>query len=292
MNGSDITKESIYLHRRKFIAAAVSLLGTSSAFNKVLAANTLDEQLTSLHDITHYNNYYEFSTNKEAIAILAQDLAITPWEITIGGEVEKPLVIDVSQLLNDFQSKRFVYPLRCVEGWSMVIPWQGFQLQQLLEKVKPTANAKYVKFNSLFRPSEMIGQRRNVLEWPYVEGLRLDEAMHPLTILATGLYDKPLPKQNGAPLRLVVPWKYGFKSIKAITSIELTAEMPTTSWMKSSPSEYGFYANVNPTVAHPRWSQRREVRIGELKKRKTKMFNGFENQVADLYKGMDLEANF
>lgn len=285
-----ITPESVYINRRRFIGAALGALGTAAVPG--VAAQAKQQELTSFSDITTYNNYYEFSTSKKAIAILAQELTTRPWDLTISGEVDNPITIGVDELIKSQLISEYIYPLRCVEGWSMVIPWQGFPLATLLGQAKPKANAKYVKFTGLLRPSEMIGQRRNVLDWPYVEALRLDEAMHPLTILATGLYQKPLPKQNGAPLRLIVPWKYGFKSIKAIKSIELTETMPVTSWMKSSPSEYGFYANVNPRVAHPRWSQRREVRIGEIKKRKTLMFNGFEDQVAELYNGMDLEENF
>jgi len=290
---AEVTPELAYLQRRRFMALALSVLGTTLApLSKASSDTDAIEKLTPYNKITRYNNYYEFSTKKEAVSILAQELTISPWQITVEGEVESPIAVDIRELVGNYTTDEYIYPLRCVEGWSMIIPWQGFQLYKLLEQVKPTSKAKYVTFVGALNPKEMIGQRRPVLDWPYVEGLRIDEAMHPLTILATGLYGKDMPKQNGAPIRLVVPWKYGFKSIKAITKIILTEKQPATSWVKSSPSEYGFYANVNPAVAHPRWSQRREVRIGEVVKRKTKAFNGFEKQVSHLYKGMDLEKNF
>ncbi len=314
---NEVTDESIYLKRHSFIkqrrsfikhsAAALGALsvGSSSLLlpQSVLAASECKIKPGSLHNLTHdksntlseitrYNNYYEFSTNKEAIVHLAQELTIEPWTLTIDGEVEKPLTLDVDKILSLIPREERIYRLRCVEGWSMVIPWTGFSLCHLLKLAQPTSRAKFVEFSSLLRPEEMIGQRMQSLDWPFREGLRMDEAMHPLTIIATGLYGKELPKQNGAPLRLVVPWKYAFKSIKAITHIRLLEQQPVSSWHKAAASEYGFYANVNPKVAHPRWTQRRENRIGELKKRRTQMFNGYEEQVAQLYQGMNLEKNF
>ena len=250
-----------------------------------------EDTLTPFNSITSYNNYYEFSTDKKAPAILAQALDIDPWEVSITGLVEQPVTLNMKDILEGPLVHR-TYRLRCVEGWSMVIPWCGVVLSELLKAVKLKPEAKYVRFVSAYEPKAMIGQRRKTLDWPYEEGLRLDEALNPLTLMAVGLYDKTLPKQNGAPIRLVVPWKYGFKSIKAVKTIELVKDQPTSSWMASAPSEYGFYANVNPKVAHPRWSQRREVRIGEAKKRKTLMFNGYEKHVAHLYEGMDLKEFF
>ena len=246
---------------------------------------------TPINSAQSYNNYYEFSTNKEAVRHLVSSFTISPWSISIEGEVENPLTLSLSDML-DLESVERVYPLRCVEGWSMVIPWRGIELRKILNLagVKPTA--KYVKFIGTYRPEEMVNQRRKILPWPYTEGLRIDEAMHSLTILATGMYDGALSKQNGAPIRLVVPWKYGFKSIKAIQKIIIQKEKPKTSWNTQIPSEYGFYANVNPSVAHPRWSQSREVRIGDLHKRPTNPFNGFENEVSHMYKNLDLKLNF
>jgi len=246
----------------------------------------------TLKQITHYNNYYEFSTNKEAVRILAQELTTDPWTLTIDGEVEKTITLDLEDIKKLFDEEERIYRLRCVEGWSMVIPWNGIPLCKIIKRAMPTSAAKYVAFTSLKRSSEMIGQRRGSLEWPYQEGLQINEAMHPLTFMATGLYGADLPKQNGAPLRLVVPWKYGFKSAKAITHITLTREQPVSSWNQLTPSEYGFLGNVNPDVSHPRWSQRRENRIGELRKRRTLPFNGYAEQVADLYRGIDLSKHY
>jgi len=240
-----------------------------------------------LADITGYNNYYEFSTDKKAVKHLAQALTLKPWTVTVEGEVEKPYTVDADDLHKLFGSEERIYRLRCVEGWAMVVPWSGFGLSKLIERARPTSKAKFVEFESLKRSSEMIGQRTGSMPWPYREALRIDEAMHPLAFAVTGLYGQPLPKQNGAPLRLALPWKYGFKSAKAITRIRLTSEQSSTSWSQLAPSEYGFYGNVNPQVAHPRWSQARENRIGELQKRPTLPFNGYADQVADLYKGMD-----
>ena len=288
-----VTPEKTYLNRREIIkyAGKVGLITGLSALtrNTVASSNSLQSEITDFEKVTNYNNFYEFSTNKQAVAELAKALTTTPWPIECSGLIEKPTTIDAATLIS---STEYIYRFRCVEGWSMVVPWQGIQLKKIIEQLAPLPAAKYVKFSSIYRPSEMIGQRKNSLEWPYTEALRLDEATHPLTILATGMYGKPLPKQNGAPVRLVVPWKYGFKSIKSIAKIEFLAEQPTSTWMQLAPEEYGFYANVNPKVAHPRWSQRRELRLGELKKRKTLLFNGYEKQVEHLYKGMDLAVHY
>jgi len=295
--GSEITDEDTFYQRRKFIQllGATGLVGVTGG--QALAACKAEtphvkDKLTSLNAITRYNNYYEFTTNKKMVVHLAKELKLNPWTITIEGEVEKPFTIGMEDLLKKFTQEERIYRFRCVEGWSMVVPWNGFSLCELLKKAKPTSNAEYVEFVSLNRPEEMIGQRQSSLEWPYREGLRMDEAMHPLTMLVTGLYGKELPAQNGAPLRLAIPWKYGFKSSKAITHIRLLKNQPKTSWNIAVPSEYGFYANVNPSVAHPRWDQRRETRLGELFKVNTLPFNGYEKQVASLYKGMDLKQYF
>ncbi|QDC80070.1 protein-methionine-sulfoxide reductase catalytic subunit MsrP [Candidatus Methylopumilus universalis] len=306
---SEITPEHIYNDRRNFIknlGLILSSTALSTFTNTAFAAlNTLpsfiqskdhgNEKLTSFKDITSYNNYYEFGTSKSDPQDHAHLLKIDPWSISIEGSVAKPLKLDIDELIKLIPIEERIYRLRCVEGWSMVIPWIGIPLNSLLKKVTPTGNAKYVEFVSLKRPSEMIGQKDDMLDWPYTEGLRLDEAMHPLTILAVGLYGKVLPKQNGAPIRLVVPWKYGFKSVKAITKIRLVEKMPISTWMKANPKEYGFYSNVNPEVDHPRWTQATERRIGEslLSPRlKTQMFNGYKEEVAHLYQGMDLNKNF
>jgi len=306
---SEITPEHIYNDRRNFIKNLGLILGATalSAFtNKSFAALHIlpsfaqakegeKEKLTSLKDITSYNNYYEFGSSKSDPYEYAEKLNIDPWSISIEGSVKKPLKIDFDELIKEMPLEERIYRLRCVEGWSMVIPWVGFPLHVLLKKVSLIGNAKYVEFVSLKRPNEMIGQKVDILDWPYTEGLRLDEAMHPLTILAVGLYGKVLPKQNGAPIRLVVPWKYGFKSIKAITKIRLVEKMPISSWMKANPKEYGFYSNVNPKVDHLRWTQTTERRVGEslLSPRlKTQMFNGYHEEVAHLYQGMDLNKNF
>jgi sulfoxide reductase catalytic subunit YedY len=306
---SEITPEHIYNDRRNFIKNLGLILGSTalSAFaNKSFAAlhklpsfaqakEREKEKLSSLKDITSYNNYYEFGTSKSDPYDYAEKLNIDPWSISIEGSVTKPLKLDLDELIKEMPLEERIYRLRCVEGWSMVIPWVGIPLHALLKKVSPNGNAKYVEFISLKRPSEMIGQKDDMLDWPYTEGLRLDEAMHPLTILAVGLYGKVLPKQNGAPIRLVVPWKYGFKSIKAITKIKLVEKMPISTWMKANPKEYGFYANVNPKVDHPRWSQTTERRVGEsllTPRLKTQMFNGYQEEVAHLYQGMDLNRYF
>ena len=252
----------------------------------------LGDIFTSLNAITNYNNYYEFSTDKEAIAQLSKGLKIKPWTITVAGLVRNPGTYDVYDLIRRYDQEERIYRLRCVEGWSMVIPWLGFPLHKLLAEVEPYRNAKYVRFETLYDPEQLPGQNNAWYTWPYVEGLRLDEAMHDLTILASGLYGQVLAPQNGAPLRLVVPWKYGFKSIKSIVRIDLVSEPPTSLWMAAAPREYGFYANVNPKVHHPRWSQATERRISELHRRQTLMFNGYEEEVAHLYQDMDLQRFF
>ena len=252
----------------------------------------LGDPLTDIAAVTGYNNYYEFSTNKEAVAGRAEGFRTSPWQVAVGGLVAKPGVYDIDDLRTRFASEDRVYRLRCVEGWSMVIPWQGFPLAALLRAVEPTSDAQYVRFETLYDPEQMPGQNSPFFPWPYVEGLRLDEAMNDLTLMATGLYGEMLRPQNGAPIRLVVPWKYGFKSIKSIVKIDLVNEMPESLWMASAPNEYGFYANVNPDVAHPRWSQATERRLGEGGRRPTLLFNGYGEQVASLYTGMDLAANY
>lgn len=285
------TPHEVFLERRKLIEKAikVGLLMASPPLAFAKPSQTEDDYITDVNKATRYNNYYEFSQNKESVFKLAEHFSPKPWSIECSGLIENPQTINIEAFEH---IQEYVYRFRCVEGWSMVIPWQGFQLNTLLDKLKPLPGARYVKFSSIYRPEEMIGQRRPIMEWPYTEGLRLDEAMHPLTILATGMYKQTLPNQNGAPIRLIVPWKYGFKSIKAVAKIELVSEPPISTWSKISPSEYGFYGNVNPRVAHPRWSQRRELRLGETKKIKTLMFNGYEHEVAHLYKDLDLKENY
>ena len=250
-----------------------------------------DEAQNSLKDITRYNNFYEFGTDKRAPAENAKNFKTRPWTIEVEGEVHKPATFDIDDLLKMPLEER-VYRLRCVEAWSMVIPWVGFELNRLIKRVEPKGNAKYIQFVTLYDPKEMPGQNDPFLKWPYVEGLRMDEAMQPLTILAVGLYGEILPNQNGAPIRLVVPWKYGFKSIKSIVKLRFVAEEPPTTWSTYAPYEYGFYANVNPNVDHPRWSQATERRIGRFFRQKTLMFNGYGDQVATLYKGMDLAKSY
>jgi sulfoxide reductase catalytic subunit YedY len=250
------------------------------------------EAPTPLRDVTTYNNFYEFGLDKDEPSRRAGSLKTRPWTVTVDGEVGKPMTVDIDQLRRWFPVEERIYRMRCVEAWSMVIPWVGFPLGDLLRRVEPSARARYVAFTTLLDPAQMPEQSSRVLDWPYVEGLRLDEALHPLALLAVGLYGRVLPNQNGAPLRLVVPWKYGFKGIKSIVRIRLTAEEPPTTWNLAAPHEYGFYANVNPAVDHPRWSQASERRIGELGRRPTLPFNGYADQVAGLYAGMDLRRNF
>ena len=291
---SEITPEKIYNNRRKFLKNLGYGIGGIAFANSALANTDLSKP-TSYKDITTYNNYYEFGTGKGDPYKKSQDFKTRPWNVRIEGEVEEPIDLSIDEILNSFSSEERVQRLRCVEGWSMIIPWMGFSLSELLKKVKIKPEAKYVKFTSVYDPENMVGQRRAVLNWPYVEGLRLDEAMHPLTTVVTGLYGKPLPNQNGAPLRIFIPWKYGFKSGKAIVKIELVKKMPMTAWMWASPREYGFYSNVNPNVNHPRWSQATERVInGDIfsPRVKTLMFNGYGDEVAHLYSGMDLKKNF
>ena len=315
---SEITDKQVYLSRREFIGASTRSLGVlaaglaapglllgsheaeaASAAAKFsgLRNNPLSssDTLTPYKDVTSYNNFYEFGTDKSSPAELAQllgPLNPRPWTIKIEGEIKKPKTYDIDALIKLAPLEERIYRLRCVEGWSMVIPWVGLPLSELIKQVQPNGNAKYVEFTTLHDPKQFPGQRSNVLDWPYVESLRLDEAMHPLSILAVGLYGEVLPTQNGAPVRLVVPWKYGFKSAKSIVKIRFTSTPTASSWMKASPREYGYYANVNPEVDHPRWSQARERRIGEFSKRETLMFNGYAEQVAQLYSGMDLKKFF
>ncbi len=252
----------------------------------------MGDPVNTFQDITNYNNYYEFTTDKEGVAPLSKNFKTTPWDVEVSGLVKNPRKFGVEDLVKKYQPEERIYRLRCVEAWSMVIPWVGFPLAKLLKEVEPTSDAKYVRFETLFNPDEMPGQKSVLYPWPYQEGLRLDEAMHDLTLLATGLYGGELPAQSGGGIRLVVPWKYGFKSIKAIVKIELVANEPSTLWSAIQPSEYGFYANVNPEVDHPRWSQASERRIGEFKRRETLMFNGYAEQVAGLYAGMDLSKKY
>jgi sulfoxide reductase catalytic subunit YedY len=310
---SEITPEHLYLSRRTFMkgavlsaAAAVVTACAPAASPAPAAANPTQElatpsisnvtdelgnQLTSYESVTSYNNYYEFGQDKMSPALMSGDLVTSPWKVEIGGLVNNPMTVDVADLLKKYDQEERIYRLRCVEAWSMVIPWTGFPLARLIKEVDPKAEAKYVRFETLHDPKQFPGQRDNYFPWPYVEGLRVDEAMNDLAILATGLYGKPLPNQDGAPLRLVVPWKYGFKSIKAIVKIDLVTEMPTSLWMAAAPNEYGFYANVNPEVSHPRWSQSTERRI-EGSRVPTLKYNGYEEEVAGLYQGMDLSKNF
>ncbi|MEX5727664.1 sulfoxide reductase catalytic subunit YedY [Rhodovulum iodosum] len=292
LNWSDVTPEAAYLSRRQIMAGAGALAlgglaGQARAAEGGLEPNTFEE-------ITSYCNFYEFGTGKEDPKRNAGALTVDPWSVKIDGLVDKPGTYDLADILEGVSLEERIYRLRCVEAWSMVIPWVGFELADLLDRVGVQPGAKYVAFETLFRPEEMPGQRAPILDWPYVEGLRLDEAMHPLTIMATGLYGQDMPKQNGAPIRLVVPWKYGFKSIKSVVRISLTETEPPTTWNKASAREYGFYSNVNPQVDHPRWSQATERRIGAglfSKRQPTLMFNGYD-EVADLYAGMDLKKFF
>jgi methionine sulfoxide reductase catalytic subunit len=308
MNGpklgwSDVTPKALFLNRRALIAGAGALALTSPAVMrpaqaKITAAPSpfsTDEAPNTFEEITTYNNFYEFGTAKEDPARNADGLTTDPWSIVIDGLVDRPGTYDLADVMKDQPLEERIYRFRCVEAWSMVIPWIGFELAGLLNRVGVQPGAKYVAFETLVRPEEMPGQRSPILDWPYREGLRLDEAMHPLTILATGLYGEAMPNQNGAPIRLVVPWKYGFKSIKSIVKISLVAEQPLATWNMLQPSEYGFYSNVNPTVDHPRWSQASERRVGAglfAGRQDTLMFNGYADQVASLYAGQDLTKDF
>ncbi|HEV8158215.1 MAG TPA: protein-methionine-sulfoxide reductase catalytic subunit MsrP, partial [Pyrinomonadaceae bacterium] len=312
IKSSEITDERIFLNRRNFIRAGL-LAGTTLATAGVYrfinppppkavvtaeiqgltkpADFRTEEKLNTFEEITNYNNFYEFSTSKTSVARRAENFITRPWTIEVGGLVQKPKTFGIEEILK-FQQEERIYRFRCVEGWSMVIPWVGFPLKTLLEKVQPLGRAKYVAFQTLYDSEQMQSSFSAGIDLPYVEGLRLDEAVHPLTILATGLYGKQMPNQNGAPIRLVVPWKYGFKSIKSIVKITLTDNEPPTTWNIAAPREYGFYSNVNPNVRHPRWSQATENRIGEYTRRETLMFNGYADEVAKLYEGMDLKKDF
>jgi sulfoxide reductase catalytic subunit YedY len=295
---NDVTPKALYLRRREFIAgAALGGLGLPALANAAplpgrKSVYSTPEKPNSREDITTYNNYYEFGVDKDDPSRTAGSLKTRPWTVVVEGECARPGTYDIDTILRMAPLEERIYRHRCVEGWSMIIPWVGFPLSTLLSKVGPTSKAKYVAFETLYRPAEMPGQRRPVLEWPYREGLRIDEAMNPLTLLATGLYGETLPNQNGAPIRLVVPWKYGFKSIKSVVRIRLQANQPRTAWNVAAPDEYGFYSNVNPEVDHPRWSQATERRIGEFKRRPTFMFNGYARQVAQMYAGMDLRKYY
>ena len=315
---SEITPRSVFRDRRRFMretaglataamfGGGLSLLGSRTAGALATDENAtgpklegvvesdyrVDDELTPYADITSYNNFYEFGTDKRDPKRHSGDFRPRPWTVKVLGECEKPGEYHYEDIVAPHRLEERIYRLRCVEAWSMVIPWVGIALGTVLTRFAPTSKAKYVAFRTVFRPEEMRGQRRPILDWPYVEGLRIDEAIHPLTLLTVGLYGEVLPNQNGAPIRLVVPWKYGFKSIKSIAAIEFTEHEPPTSWNRAAANEYGFYSNVNPKVSHPRWSQKRERRIGDLFKRETLMFNGYADQVAGLYAGMDLKANY
>jgi len=316
----EVTDESKYRTRRQIMQAAL-LVGTAAAtawaYRKFALAParpaapvrslaeevmtpatnpsagfSVTDPLTSFDDITHYNNFYEFSTDKDGVAPAAAGFVTTPWKVEVSGLVSKPKTFDIGDLLKLAPPEERIYRMRCVEAWSMVVPWDGFSLSKLLNAVEPLSSAKYVAFQTLQDPDRMPMQKTGLLNWPYVEGLRMDEAMHPLTLLASGLYGKQMPPQDGAPVRLIVPWKYGFKGIKSIVKIDLRAEQPPTTWSTAAPNEYGFYANVNPTVDHPRWSQAFERRISDGARQATLMFNGYGEQVASLYTGMDLRVNY
>ncbi len=293
---AEITEESLYWSRREFIQAAGSgAVASLLPFGGVpdgLMPGADDDKLTPWEDVTGYNNFYEFGTDKSDPAKHATGLRTRPWKVEVTGEVARPAEYDIDDLLRGHKPEERVYRHRCVEGWSMVVPWLGIPLAGVIDKLQPTGKARYVEFTTLLDPRQMPGQRGNVLDWPYVEALRMDEARHPLTLLVTGVYGKTLPNQNGAPIRLVIPWKYGFKGGKSIVRIRFTEKQPRTTWNLAAPDEYGFYANVNPEVDHPRWSQARERRVGEFFKRKTLMFNGYAEEVAPLYGGLDLRKNY
>ena len=323
---SEITSHSQYLNRRSFLkslglvsagallaacrpdpppgyldaqgqaaaatAAPTALPGEPTATAVPMLMDELGDPANTFEAITNYNNYYEFTTDKQMVARVAEGFPTSPWEVEVGGLVRNPDIYDIDALRNDFDHEERIYRMRCVEGWSMVIPWNGFPLSKLLEKVEPTSDAKYVRFQTVEDREHMPGLSSPWYEWPYIEGLRMDEAMNDLTLMVTGMYGEDLLPQNGAPIRLVTPWKYGFKGVKSIVKIDLVAEQPTSLWMAAAPNEYGFYANVNPEVSHPRWSQATERRIGESSRRPTLMFNGYEDQVAHLYAGMDLRQNY
>jgi sulfoxide reductase catalytic subunit YedY len=308
---SEITSKTTYLNRRNFLAGATiagAAAVTGVAFRDLVIPSltaqanakidglqkspfSTTEKETPYKDVTNYNNFYEFSTDKYEPAGLAKNFKTRPWTVTIDGDVKKKQVLDVDAIIKMAAPEERIYRHRCVEGWSIVVPWVGFSLSELIQRADPLPKAKYVEFTTLYDPKQMPGQRTGVLQWPYVEGLRMDEAMHPLALLCFGMYGEVLPNQDGAPLRIVIPWKYGFKSAKSIVRIRFTSDQPMNTWQRSAATEYGFYSNVNPTVDHPRWSQAKERRLGEFFKRPTLMFNGYD-QVASLYSGMDLKKNF
>ncbi len=305
---SEITPESLYHNRRKFMrTATAAALGIAA--EAVLPGNLragsddrwprgkkgpydTDEEVNTFKEITTYNNFYEFGTDKSDPSENAQKFRTRPWKVSVEGEVKHPAVYDLDDLIKPYTMEDRIYRHRCVEAWSIVVPWHGFPMASMIKRLEPTSKAKYVEFTTLLDPSQMPGQRREILDWPYREGLRMDEALNPLAFIAVGLYGKPLPNQNGAPLRTVIPWKYGFKCCKSIVRIRFTGDQPKTSWNEYAPNEYGFYANVNPEVDHPRWSQKKERRLGDFFMRKTLMFNGYADQVASLYSGMDLRKSF
>jgi sulfoxide reductase catalytic subunit YedY len=309
---SEITPRSLYLNRRRFLAgAAIAGAAAATGFgmrelvspsSSALAGNKIEgiqkspfstsETITPYKDVTNYNNYYEFSTDKDGPAKLAKDFRTRPWKVKIEGQVEKKQELDVDAILKMATPEERIYRHRCVEGWSIVVPWIGFSLSELIKRVSPTSKAKFVEFTTILDPKQMPGQQRQVLEWPYVEGLRMDEAMNPLALLSVGMYGETLPNQDGAPVRMVLPWKYGFKSIKSLVKIKFQQKMPPSTWNRLAPNEYGFYSNVNPNVDHPRWTQSKERRLGEIFKRPTLMFNGYGEQVGSLYNGMDLKKNY
>lgn len=304
---SQITPEAVYLSRRRFLKQALVVAGAAALAacaptqsptpdgtppSTLANSDELGDPLTPFEDVTNYNNFYEFTTDKVAVARLASSFITNPWQVQVGGLVESPQTFDIDDLRTRFAPQERITRLRCVEGWSMVIPWLAFPLRALLDEVRPTSAARYVRFESLYDPAQLPGQKVSWYNWPYVEGLTMSEAYNDLTLLTTGLYGKDLLPQSGAPIRLVVPWKYGFKSIKSIVKIDLVSEQPTSLWMAAAPNEYGFYANVNPNVPHPRWSQATERRIGELSRRDTLLFNGYAEQVAELYRGLDLKSNY
>jgi methionine sulfoxide reductase catalytic subunit len=313
IRSSEITDKKLYLNRREFIrattgtaaAVATGVLGAEAFLqaatpaphgrkleNVQKSAFSVDEKTNKWEEITTYNNYYEFGTDKDSPSMLARNFKTEPWTVTVEGECAKKAAWHLEDILKGQTLEERIYRHRCVEAWSMIIPWVGFPLSDFIKKCEPTSKAKYVEFTTLYDPKQMPGVRSPVLRWPYVEGLRLDEAMHPLTILVVGMYGEVLPNQDGAPLRLAVPWKYGFKHIKSIVKIKFVEKQPLNTWQESAPQEYGFYSNVNPSVDHPRWSQASERRIGEFLRRKTMMFNGYGDQVASLYSGMDLKKNY
>lgn len=308
IDSSEITDKKLYMNRRRFLKSSagmtagllamgllskIPLIAEAAGLKSVKKYNGASgEKITNIKDVTHYNNFYEFSTGKEDVAELSKDFKTRPWNVSVEGLVKTPKVYSIDEILKLFPLEERIYRHRCVEGWSIVVPWMGFPVSEILQRSKPLGNAKFVEFTTVYSPQQMPGQRSKILDWPYVEGLRMDEAMHPLAIICVGMYGEALPNQDGAPIRLVVPWKYGFKSIKSIVRIKLVEKMPVSTWMKAVPDEYGFYANVNPNADHARWSQKKERRLGELLERDTLMFNGYADQVAHLYSGMDLNKNF